>query len=152
MWKSIAIATLLAGTLDITAACLNAYLSANVMPERVLKYVASGVFGKDAYSGGFDMMAWGLFFHFIIAFACTFCYFLVYPKWNFLQKNNILVNSLLIGIVAWVVTTRLIVPISHVNAAPFNLGKAIIAALILVGCIGLPIAYKAQQFFKILNK
>jgi hypothetical protein len=148
MWKSIALTTLIAGTMDITAACTQAYLSANVMPDRVLKYVASGVFGKAAFAGGLDMMAWGLFFHFIIAFSCVVCFFLAYPKLPLLEKS-VLLNSVLIGLVAWTVTARLIVPMSQVPQSPFQLSKAIVAASILVVCIGFPIAYNARQFFKI---
>jgi hypothetical protein len=148
MWKSIAKTTLIAGMMDITAACTNAYLYAKVMPDRLLKYVASGVFGKEAFAGGLYMMAWGLLFHFIIAFACTACYFWIYPKWQWLHNNHIGVNSLLIGIVAWVVTNLGIVPLSHVNPAPFQWDRALLAAAILVVCIGLPIAYHARQFFQ----
>jgi hypothetical protein len=151
MWKSIALTTLIAGSMDITAACTQAYLSANVMPERLLKYVASGVFGKAAFSGGFDMMVWGLFFHFIIAFACVVCFFWAYPKLPFLEKS-VLLNSFLIGVVAWTVTTRLIVPMSQVPQSPFQLSKAIIAASILVVCIGFPIAYNVRKFFNINSK
>jgi hypothetical protein len=66
---------LLAGTLDIVAACIRAYTANGVTPDRVLQYIAAGVFGKSAYTGGYGMMAWGLFFHFIIASACVACFF-----------------------------------------------------------------------------
>lgn len=56
MWKPIFKTTLLAGSLDITAACVNAYISNKIMPGRVLQYIASGIFGKDAYAGG--MASW----------------------------------------------------------------------------------------------
>lgn len=138
---------LIAGTLDITAACLNAYISNGVTPDRVLKYIASGAFGKDAYSGGYDMMTLGLLFHFMIAFACTICYFWLYPKLSFLHKN-ILLSAVLVGIVAWVVTTRMVIPMSQITPPPFNLVKALTAVSILIVCIGLPIAYFADKFYK----
>jgi hypothetical protein len=150
MWKSILIATLIAGTLDITAACVNAYLSVKLSPDRLLKYVASGVFGKSAFSGGIEMMAFGLFFHFIIAFACTVCFFLIYPKWSFLHQN-LGINAVLIGIVAWAVTTQLIVPMSQITPPPFNFSKALVAVSILIVCIGLPIAYFSREFYRNLR-
>ena len=52
MKKIILTTGLLAGTLDILAAFIQSYLMANVVPSTVLKYIASGVFGKSAYSGG----------------------------------------------------------------------------------------------------
>ena len=147
MWKTILTTTLIAGALDITAACLNAYISGNVMPESVLRYVASGAFGKTAFTEGNSMLLWGLFFHFIIAFACVVGYFLLYPKLDFL-KNSLLLNSVLIGVVAWVVTTLGIIPMSQIAARPFNPIKALIAVSILIACIGLPIAYNASKFYK----
>ena len=147
MWKSILTTTLIAGTLDIIAACANAYLAVKLTPDRVLKYVASGFFGKSAFSGGVEMMAFGLFFHFIIAFACTACFFFMYPKWAFLHQN-VGINAIFIGIVAWSVTTQLVIPMSQITPPPFNFEKALIAASILIVCIGLPIAYFAKQFYR----
>ena len=146
MWKSIFITTFIAGTLDITAACVDAYLSAKITPDIVLKYVASGFFGKSAFAGGLGMMMVGLLFHFIIAFACTIIYFWLYPKMSFL-KQNIALSSVLIGITAWFVTTIIIIPMSQITPNPFNFYKALIAVIILVVCIGFPIAYFAKRFF-----
>ena len=150
MWKSILLTTLLAGTLDITAACLNAYLSAKLMPETVLRYVASGAFGKFAFTGDNSMILWGLCFHFIIALSCTVCYFLAYSHLSFLHQN-LLLSSVLIGVVAWIVTNLGIIPMSQIVPRPFDLSKALIAAAILVVCIGLPIAYNAHKFYNAQN-
>ena len=87
MWKSILTTTIIAGCLDISAACMNAYLSSGVTPDRLLKYIASGLYGKSASTGRFDMMLLGLLVHFIIAFSCTACYFWAYPKLPFLKQN-----------------------------------------------------------------
>ena len=146
MWKSIFITTFIAGTLDITAACVDAYLSTKITPDIVLRYVASGFFGKSAFAGGLGMMMVGLLFHFIIAFACTIIYFWLYPKMSFL-KQNIALSSVLIGITAWFVTTIIIIPMSQITPNPFNFYKALIAVIILVVCIGFPIAYFAKRFF-----
>jgi uncharacterized membrane protein YagU involved in acid resistance len=146
MWKSIFTTTIIAGTLDITAACINAYMNAKITPDIVLKYVASGFFGKSAFAGGTEMILSGLLFHFIIAFACTFVYFWLYPKIDFL-KQNIALNAILIGIIVWFVTTIIIIPMSKITPNPFNFYKALIAVCILIVCIGLPIAYCAKRFF-----
>jgi uncharacterized membrane protein YagU involved in acid resistance len=147
MWKVILKTTLLAGTLDITAACTNAYFTAGTTPDAVLKYIASGALGKSATSGGVEIMALGLLFHFMIALACTVCFFWLYPKWNFLKKS-VWLNSLLIGLIAWIITTQMIIPLSQIHPPPFNSLKAIRAILILVICIGLPIANNAKLFFR----
>ncbi len=146
MWKQIAKTTLVAGSLDIFAACIQAWLTRGTTPDIVLKYLASGLFGKDAFAGGPGMIMVGLLVHFLIAFACTLVYFLLYPKWRFLQQN-IFVSAALIALIAWTVTTRIIIPLSRINPAPFNLQKALIAVGILYVCIGLPISYFARRYY-----
>ena len=57
--KNILFSGLIAGTLDISAAIL---FLANGNAAGVLKYIASGAFGKDAFTGGDEMLAWGVLF------------------------------------------------------------------------------------------
>ena len=146
MIRPILYTTLIAGTMDITAACLQAYFKSGVTPDRILTYIASGVFGKSAATGGLAIQILGLLFHFIIAFACVACYFWIYPKWSFLHKN-IWLNSALIAVTAWFVTTQIILPLSQIPPHPFNLVNVLQAIAILYVCIGLPIAYFARQYF-----
>ena len=54
MWKQIFKTTIIAGCLDIIAACIQSYILKSSTPDKVLKYIASGVFGKAATSGGFE--------------------------------------------------------------------------------------------------
>lgn len=140
------ITTLIAGTLDIIAACISNYLVSGTTPDRILKFIASGVFGKDALNGGFGMMATGLLFHFIISFTCTLAFFLLYPKLSFLKKS-ILLNAVLIGITAWFVTTQIIIPLSNIKTAPLTFISAFRAIIILILCIGFPISYGAKKYF-----
>lgn len=148
MLRAIFKATLLAGSLDITAACINAYLSRGVSPGYVLQYVASGVFGKEAFNSSYGIMLMGLFFHFIIAFSCAAVFFLLYPKLKFL-KYSIVLNSLLIVLVAWAVTTLIIVPLSNVSkGGTFNLARAAISIGILFVCIGLPISILVKRYYE----
>ena len=147
MWKSILTTTVFAGTLDILAACLNAYFSNHVMPDIVLKYIASGVFGNAAFSGGTRMVLFGLLFHFIIAFACTAVFYWIYPKVPFF-KFSLTVNAVLIAIAAWLVTTKLVIPMSHITPPPVSLSKAFISIFILIVCIGIPIAYQSKRFYQ----
>jgi hypothetical protein len=146
MWKQIFKATVIAGCLDITAACIQAYLSKAVTPDILLKFIASGVFGKDAFSGGIEFMLFGLLVHFLIVFACTLTYFLVYPKLKLLHKN-ILLSALFVALIAWAVTTRLIIPLSKIQTPAFNFTKALIAISVLYFCIGLPITFFAKRFY-----
>jgi uncharacterized membrane protein YagU involved in acid resistance len=146
MWKQILKTTFIAGSLDIIAACTQAWLVKGTTPQIVLKYIASAVFGKDAFAGGTGMILSGLLFHFIIAFACTLVYFMLYPKIKLLHIN-IFLSSLFIALIAWIVTTRLIIPLSKIKPAPFNLTKALTAIAILYVCIGLPVSVFAKRYF-----
>lgn len=146
MWKQICKAALIAGCLDIIAACTQAWLAKSIAPDIVLKYIASGVFGKDAFAGGVGMILFGLLVHFLIAFACTLVYFLLYPKIKLLHIH-ILLSSLFIAVIAWALTTQLIVPLSKIKPAPFNLTKVLTAIGILYVCIGLPVSIFAKRFY-----
>jgi len=146
MWRTILKTTLIAGTCDIVAACIQSYIVNGTMPSRVLRYVASGVFGKSAFVGGDEMVVWGLFFHFIIAFSCTACFFLLYPKIEIL-KRSWLIDAVAIGVVAWCVTNLIVVPMSNTPKFPFNIEKVPVGLTILIVCIGIPIAYHAKLFF-----
>lgn len=139
--------TLLAGTLDIVAACIHAYALRGTMPSQVLRYVASGVFGTSAFTRSDVMLFWGLLFHFIIAFSCTVCYFLVYPKIRLLMKSWLL-GAFAIGVVAWCVTNLIVVPLSNTPKSTFDITKVPVALGILIICIGGPIAYMASIFFR----
>jgi uncharacterized membrane protein YagU involved in acid resistance len=147
MWKHICKAALIAGCLDITAACTQAWLMKSIPPDTVLKYIASGVFGKDAFAGGTGYILFGLLVHFAIAFACALVYFQVYPKLKLLHLS-ILLSSLLIAVIAWATTTQLIIPLSKIKPAPFDIAKALTAITILFVCIGLPLSYFAKRYYK----
>ncbi len=146
MWKQIFKVTLIAGVLDICAACIQAYISAGLMPSFILKYIASGAFGKSAFGGGVGMMIAGLLFHFIIVFACTVIFFLLYPKMEWLHAS-ILLNSILIALVAWGVTNLIIIKLSRIPDRPFHLVPSFIAFGILVITIGLPLSVFAKKYY-----
>ena len=137
-------AGLLVGTLDIIAACLQYFIKTGKGPENVLKFVASGVFGKEAFTGGILMSVCGLLFHFLIAFTFTTFFFFIYPKLKFLSFNAIL-TAILYGVFTWAVMNRVVLPLSNTPAIPFTLAGAAIAAGILCLCIGLPLAIIAKR-------
>lgn len=148
--KIILIAGLVAGTLDIIAACTSAYLrNSAVTPEIVLQFVASGVFGNEAFRGGSTMAAYGLLFHYIIAFAFVTVFVLLATRWKFLTQEFI-ISGILLGLLAWAVMKYIIVPLSHVNppANPPTFDREVIAALILIFMIGLPTAAITRYYFR----
>lgn len=101
-----------------------------------------GFFGKDAISGGTPMAICSLVFHYIISFTFTLLFFLLCSKMLWLYKNKI-IAGLLYGIFAWLIMNRIVIPLSQ----PFNINQAIIAAVILMACIGLPISFIIGKYY-----
>lgn len=143
--KAIALTGLLAGTLDILAACTQAYLAGRVPPLRVLQFVASGLFGRGAFAST-SMAGWGLLMHYGIALGWTALYFLLYPTLSKFS-SNFWVNGFGYGLFVWLMMTFVLLPLSQVAQRPFAWGPAIIGAIIIMLCIGLPIAWGARQHY-----
>ena len=143
MISAIAWAGLLAGTLDILAACGNFSIQTGRDPTIVLKFVASGALGPDALAGGWLTALAGLFFHFVIAFSWTTLFFIVYPK---LPRGNWIVYGLVYGVVVWLLMNLVVLPMTRIQARPFNWNSAITGAIILMLMIGLPISYLARKY------
>lgn len=137
-------AWLLVGSLDIIAACTQYYIKTGKSPANVLKYVASGVFGKDASAGGTMMSIYGLFFHFINAFLFTLFFFWVVSKFRFASANRIL-TGIGYGAFMWAVMRFLVLPLSNVQLIPLTLSGSLIAVAILIVCIGLPLSFIANS-------
>ena len=137
-------AGLLVGSLDISAAFIQFYSKTGRGPTPVLKYIASGVFGKDAFTGGNEMVAWGFLFHYIIAIGFTFFFFWLVLQWPVLLNNRIL-TGILYGIFIWTTMQFLVLPLSHIGRPAFKLTNALIAASILIVCIGIPLALIAKK-------
>jgi uncharacterized membrane protein YagU involved in acid resistance len=135
------------GTLDIVAAAIYFFQVTRSNPLNVLKYVASGVFGMAAFSGGNMMYLYGLIFHFIIAFAFTIFFFWLFPRVKFFSKNKIL-TGIIYGVFIWAVMNLVVVKLSNVPRQPFNIAAAMITLIILVVCIGIPLSYMANAFYK----
>ena len=151
-FASALIAGLIAGTLDITAACIHAYIKNGTTPGQVLRGVASGAFGKEAISGGATMAAWGLLFHFIIAISFTFFFFFLAKQIPALVKYPIPI-AIVYGIFVWAFMRFITLPyFPRITPRPI-VGKEMIintfiAAGILIVCVGLPNAFLAKRYVK----
>ncbi|HLO79542.1 MAG TPA: hypothetical protein VK166_01210 [Chitinophagaceae bacterium] len=141
------LAGLMVGCFDIAAACIQYFISTGKNPQGVLMYVASGVFGKQAFEGGTMIVISGLIFHFMIAMSFTFLFFAL-VSWfpNLLTQKMLLV--ILYGIFMWAFVRFCIMPFSLINPPPFKLKNAAIAAMILMVCISLPLSLIAGRELK----
>ena len=148
--KTILIAWLISGTLDITAAIVQYLIKGGKHVEIIFKYIASAVFGKEAFAGGTTTIIWGIVFHFLIALIFALIFFFLYPMFHKLIKNDI-VLGLLYGIVVWAIMNFIVVRASLIPSAPFNAKGAITAALILMFFIGLPNALITGKYYRRKN-
>jgi len=145
--KVILIAGLVAGTLDMTGACVVAWLQAGVTPVRVMRYIASGLLGPSALTGGAGVAALGLAMHYFIATTWATVFYVASRKIRFLVDQPI-VSGLLYGIVVYVVMNFIVVPLSLVRRGSPTLSSRLIQMSILMVCIGLPIALIVRRFSK----
>ena len=148
-------AGLLVGTLDILAAFLQYFIKTNKDPLPVLKFIASGVFGKEAFTSGNGMYAWGLVFHFIIAIAFTVFFFWVFSIAPSLSKYRLL-TGIVYGLFICAVMQFIVLPLSNAPKMTFRPLNAMQAAAILIVCIGIPLAFLADKRYnpvknKLLN-
>lgn len=149
--KIILLSWLIAGTMDICAAFLSAYIRSGVNPGQVLRYVASGIFGREAFEPETKTMmaAMGLLFHYLIALLFTLFFFWIYPKLK-LQRLNQFLLAFVYGLFVWTVMNRVVVPFTNVPGARsgnFDWNNALLNMLILVICIGLPLSLIARKYY-----
>lgn len=144
--KTIIVTGLIAGSLDILTAFSDYYIQTGKGPEGVLRFIASGLLGKDAFTKG-AIVAWlGLLLHFIIAYIFTILFFLLYPKIKLL-RINIILTAIIIGMVTWIVMNLIVVPLSNTPEIPFNWINSVKAMLILICMIGIPMAILFKKHY-----
>jgi hypothetical protein len=135
--KPIIVSGIVAGILD----CISAVVFLGKMNfAGVWKYVASGYFGKSAFSSGNEMVVYGLLFHFCIAIFWAIVFFFVVRKINFF-KHYIIVGGLLYGIMIWLVMNLIVLPFTNIPQNPMTAIGAIKNIVILMLCVGLPISW-----------
>jgi len=138
----------IAGTLDICIAFLQYYLKTGKEPANVLRFIAGGVFGNQAFSGGAAMAGAGLVFHYMIAFSWTIIFFLLYPRIALMRKN-IMITAFAFGVLVWCFMNLLVLPLSALPSLHADLKQSITALLILVVAIGFPLSFFAKKYYRI---
>jgi hypothetical protein len=117
-WRDLALtillATVVAGTLDITDACLWWGITKGVPPERIFQSVASGLLGKAAFKGGAQTAALGLALHFAIMAVMVAIYVLASQRLRVLTRRPVLMG-LGYGAATYVVMNYVVLPLSQVG-------------------------------------
>jgi hypothetical protein len=136
---------LVAGTLDITYACVFWALRAGTPPQRIFQSVAKGVLGPSTFKGGAATAALGLFLHYFIATAMSVTYYLFARRWPSLIERPLMFGAAY-GLVLYGVMNYVVVPLSAARGG--GSGGALWVALSIVVhmfLIGLPIALFARR-------
>ncbi|MVM31345.1 DUF1440 domain-containing protein [Spirosoma sp. HMF4905] len=146
--RTIIKAGLVAGLLDAIAAMTMTIIRGGKDPSAVWRYVASGVFGQEALTGGVPMVLWGLAFHFFIALAFAAFYYLIYPKLHRFIGSPVTIG-LLYGILIWLVMNRIVLPLSNIPPPPqpFDPVRAAISMAIIMVMVGLPISLIVNRHY-----
>ena len=144
--RAILLGGLIAGTLDISYACIYSYVMRGTRPIRILQSVASGALGARAFTGGIKTAVLGLAFHFLIAFTAAAVYYLVSRQVRFLITQAI-ICGVVYGLGIYLFMNFVVLPLS---AIPFKMSyplPALVSGLLIhMFGIGLPIALIARRY------
>ena len=141
------VATLVAGTADILLAFLLAYLRSGISPDIVLRYIASAVYGREAFTGGQAMVFTGLLLHFGITFIIALIVFLLYPKAKWMSQHKMLA-AVVVGVVVWTVMNLIVIPVTRARAGAFDIIDALSGAVVLILAIGYPLVFFAAAYHR----
>lgn len=142
---------LIAGTLDITYACVFFGIRNHVTPIRIFQSVARGALGQSAFEGGLKTAALGLFFHFLIALTAAAIYVFASRALRFMITHAI-VCGILYGLCVYLFMYGIIMRVSaiHSTTLPWTYPWAVLIPNLLIHMfgIGLPIALVARRYSK----
>ena len=144
--RAILLGGLIAGTLDISYACIFSYLMRRTSPIRILQSVASGALGARAFTGGIKTAVLGLAFHFFIALTAAAVYYFASRQLRLLITQAI-ICGVIYGIGIYLFMNFVVLPLS---AIPFKMSyppaSLISGMLIHMFGIGLPIALVVRRY------
>ncbi len=155
-FKPILYAGALVGVLDITAACINAWVVAGFTLARVLKGIAAGLLGRGALEGGFATAALGLMMHFMMALTVATIFYALSRRFSLPQKlSGVVTVGLLYGAAVFVVNNFGTAPfMSWVRSLylhtpvlfrpPMGWSQLVIHLF----CVGLPVALVMRLYSK----
>ena len=136
-------AGLLAGLLDITAAIVVYAHVTRTVP--MLQGIASGILGRDAFTGGLLTAGLGLLCHFCIATSAAALYYLASRRLPFLLQHAV-VSGAAYGVAVYFFMQLVVIPLSAIGPQPLALHDVIVGVAIHIPCVGLPIALTLRRY------
>jgi hypothetical protein len=101
---------LLCGVLDITAACIQAWIQAGRTPGEVLRGVASALWGRAAIDAGAGMATIGLAMHFTVALTATLVFYASSRRLAFLRTAPLWIVGPLYGVIVFCAMNYTVLP------------------------------------------
>jgi uncharacterized membrane protein YagU involved in acid resistance len=129
----------IAGVLDLTAACVVSWIRAGVGPVRVMQSISSGLYGAAAFTGGARTAVLGVVLHFIIATSAAAVFYVASRSLRILIEHAV-PAGLLYGVLVYLFMNFVVLPLSQVAKRPVPVSGRVIGMLVIMFCIGLPIA------------
>lgn len=135
----------IAGTLDITAACIQS-ISIHGSPFKMLQSIASGWLGRRSYTGGVATAALGLLTHYFIAYTAATVYWALSRRYPQLVRHAWRWGASY-ALVVYAVMYEIVMPLSAIHRRiPRTPQMYMTGLLIHVFCVGLPIALTVRAF------
>ncbi|MBA3881307.1 MAG: hypothetical protein H0X73_01045 [Chthoniobacterales bacterium] len=134
---AVATAGLIAGSLDIASAFVLAGMKGRT-PTWLLQYVASGLVGAQAFSGGFATAALGALLHFLIAMGAAAVFYVSSRKLRILTERPV-VGGLAYGVAVHAFMNLIVLPLSAATVRP-TVSGVVTQLIIHMLLIGLPIS------------
>jgi hypothetical protein len=135
---------LVVGVLDAIDALIAFKVFAGFDPIPIYQFVASGILGKSAFSGGYTTAAIGLFIHFLISFSASAAYVVASKRLTVLREQWIF-PSLIYGVGIYFLMNYAVIPLSQIAPAPFSLPLFINGVVGHAILVGLPLGYIATR-------
>jgi uncharacterized membrane protein YagU involved in acid resistance len=147
-WRIVTLAGLLAGALDISFAFVF-YGLEGASPALVLRVIASGVLGAEAFTAGGWSVALGAALHFLIAIGAAFIFWYASRRLTVLTRRPLLCGAAY-GIAVYLVMHFIVLPLSRVHFQLPSLHDAIgelFSHIVLFGMVIALGAVRAQRAF-----
>ena len=138
--RPIVLGGLIAGTIDIGAACLINWLK----PIVILHAIASGVLGRASFHEGMRSAALGLALQWAMSILIA-AIFVLATRWMDSLRRNWLGSSVAYGVVIFFVMNYAVVPLSAVGHAPHFTAPQLAGNMLAMLLIGLIIAFFARE-------
>jgi hypothetical protein len=144
--KMLIITACIVAVIDGLAALCIAFFLYGRSPVSVFQYIASGLLGPSAFSGGLNTAFLGLICHFFISSMWTVFFFVVHRTISRLLPHWAL-KGVIYGIAIWLGMNLMVLPLSHVSGGTPGVRQILIGAATLICAVGLPMAYRFDQYY-----